>query len=953
MRLSAFLCRPGSPATVTPETWEFYSRSVSVSSASGQVNLMNHRISNWPHAGTVAFACLAVLAGLCSQMYAAPGGLDAGFGTHGKIEIPSGPVSGPYTSLKVLKDGRILLSRRYTGAGFKPGIALQRLTSDGQSDGAFGQGGATSILLNAGELYGEKVAETEDGSYLVAGHVMQGNYTDNLFARFNANGALDVTFGNAGLSVVSLSFGNDRPRTLFALPGGGFLCLGTREMPVINPDTAISRYTATGALDLAFGTNGVVGTSFFDDDPLDVAQQADGKLVVAIAETDTNLNSRRYFLQRRELNGALDGSFGNAGTLALGDVEYTVSVSVTDNGGIYVLRRSLVTGDTTLNRLRSDGTADLDWANGGRLAVDPALPSTKVLRDGRIVMWGSGNGIIVVKRLNSDGSVDVEFGTNGTATIPVGGAISYGVRVEEAAEGKLLLGAFLDSPQTFMVARLLGEDGPPQPAVVTAVALKGDPAALAGLDPDVPTGSVWTSFGSPALGDNGAIVFAGKWKHPGVAVAGAGLFLLSPGGDVLVARVGGDVPGVAGATWKSFRAPSLDSIGETVVFLATIQGASVTSGDDTVLAAKVAGFPLTILAREGGEAPETGGALFKSFSSVLPADGWLVLDAKLAAGTGSPPVSPLNDRAVFEYGARNEFQGLAYREGDVRPWMNPGETLKSYNFLQPTPGSPGHGRGLYSTWALSSQRKALTDLHGHLVILTGEPGFIPSLPAAKIAAIGAPSEVMRLALVPGFGGVTVANRTGIFGLINDGLLEPYLRTGDPAPGVGPGVGIHSLRDQVWNGGIAFQGVAKGGTVNSGNNDGIWWTPPGIPDWRLVAREGEQPPAAPAGAQWKSFTSLALPGGGRGPLFAARLRTNIGGITAADDGALYGTGSDGIVRELIRENQPLAGRTVRTFSTLNTTSGSAGVTRQFNSAGKILASVTFTDGSTGIVKIALP
>ena len=83
MRLSAFLCRPGSPATVTPETWEFYSRSVSVSSASGQVNLMNHRISNWPRAGTVAFACLAILAGLCSQMYAAPGGLDAGFGTNG------------------------------------------------------------------------------------------------------------------------------------------------------------------------------------------------------------------------------------------------------------------------------------------------------------------------------------------------------------------------------------------------------------------------------------------------------------------------------------------------------------------------------------------------------------------------------------------------------------------------------------------------------------------------------------------------------------------------------------------------------------------------------------------------------------------------------------------------------------------------------------------------------
>ncbi len=696
-----------------------------------------------------------------------------------------------------------------------------------------------------------------------------------------------------------------------------------------------STYAGAGRA-FVFDLGSPLSPQFVLDDPTPKANGAFGHSVAISGET---------VLVGDYMNDGAAVSSGSAAVFDLGGVNPQTPAAVLDNPfpaeGDFFGQSVALDGGNAVIGAPMDDSSQLHAGYAFHYGIDTTPPHFGIREySPAVIYFGSAVPDYRAQAILSD-AVGVMSVTQSPApgSTPSLGLLTITLTARDAAGN--------ESTQTF------GVSVQPQPAVVTAVALKGGSAALAGLDPDVPTGSVWISIGSPALGDNGAVAFAGKWKKPGVAVAGMGLFLLSPGGDVLVAKVGGDVPGVAGATWKSFRAPSLDPTGETVVFLATIQGASVTSGDDTVLAAKVAGFPLAILAREGGEAPETGGALFKSFSSVLPADGGLVLDAKLAAGTGSPAVSLTNDRAVFEYGARNEFQGLAYREGDVRPWMNPGETLKSYNFLQTTPGSPGHGRGFYSTWALSSQRKALTDLHGHLVILTGEPGFIPALPAAKVATIGAPSEVMRLALVPGFGGVTVANRTGIFGLNDDDLLEPYLRTGDPAPGFEPGVVMNSFRDPVWNGGIAFQGVAKGGTVNSGNNDGIWWTPPGITDWRLVAREGGQPPGAPAGAQWKSFTSLALPSGVRGPFFAARLRTNAGGITPADDAAIYGTGSDGIVRELIRENQPLAGGTVRTFSTLNVTTGSAGVTRQFNSVGEILASVTFTDGSTGIVKIALP
>jgi hypothetical protein len=74
-----------------------------------------------------------------------------------------------------------------------------------------------------------------------------------------------------------------------------------------------------------------------------------------------------------------------------------------------------------------------------------------------------------------------------------------------------------------------------------------------------------------------------------------------------------------------------------------------------------------------------------------------------------------------------------------------------------------------------------------------------------------------------------------------------------------------------------------------------------------------PVDVPEGAQWKSFTLLAQPGGGTGPLFTAFLQKGVAakphpsGITKIDDFALYAVGSTGDLHELIRENQPLVGK----------------------------------------------
>ena len=437
----------------------------------------------------------------------------------------------------------------------------------------------------------------------------------------------------------------------------------------------------------------------------------------------------------------------------------------------------------------------------------------------------------------------------------------------------------------------------PRPAVFTAVAAKGAPVVPGTEHPAVPDGSIWTYLGSPALGETGAIALAGKWRKPGSVVSDTGLFLWSGGAASLVVKAGEDVAGIPGATWKSFGAPTISHAG-VLSFLATIQGAGVNSANDSVVAlAHVAG--LRVVAREGSAAPDCGGALLKSFTSVQPggSTGYetAFIDAILQRGTGSPLVSGGNDRVAFRYetnpaGAVGPQLRLYVREGDSgRPGLLAGETIGSYTFLQPTPGSAGQAR--YTGTALLRTSTGRDVVYGGAPLASGEFLGGDILPNTKWARLGVPTGaddilMLRASLKPGTDGVTAANATGLFYLADHDWNWAF-RTGDAAPGMPAGAVFSDFAAPVMPslGGFsaAFRGKVKGPGVTAANDEGIWWRKTGGP-WTLVAREGSQPPGAPAGAQWKSFTSIALSNGTHGPLFTAKLRIGAGGITAADGGA---------------------------------------------------------------------
>jgi len=175
-----------------------------------------------------------------------------------------------------------------------------------------------------------------------------------------------------------------------------------------------------------------------------------------------------------------------------------------------------------------------------------------------------------------------------------------------------------------------------------------------------------------------------------------------------------------------------------------------------------------------------------------------------------------------------------------------------------------------------------------------------------------------------------------------------------APGMPAGAKFTVFKDPVLaddSAGVAFIATVKGGGTTPANATGIWWKPAAGP-LRIVAHIGSQPPASPVGSKWKAFTSVALPGGGAGPVFTATVVLGHG-VTAASDFGVWCMDPTGTLRALVRESDTVLNRTVSTMSVLAAVKGSPGVSRAFNNGGGIIMHVNYKGGGQGIVKIFVP
>ena len=173
------------------------------------------------------------------------GALDPSFDGDGVVISDFGAAEEP-GSVIVLGDGRIVLGGRRLSD-----LALVRYLPNGSLDGTFGTGGLATANSGGNETVGELIV-LPNGKLLVAGSTLTGTggAVDFLLSRFDADGALDTSFGSSGFLKTDFNAGSSDACGAVALAGPDLvLTAGSTFSPSFG-DFALARYIASTPVDL-------------------------------------------------------------------------------------------------------------------------------------------------------------------------------------------------------------------------------------------------------------------------------------------------------------------------------------------------------------------------------------------------------------------------------------------------------------------------------------------------------------------------------------------------------------------------------------------------------------------------------------------------------------------------------------------------------------------------------
>lgn len=218
------------------------------------------------------------------------------------------------------------------------------------------------------------VATQQDLKTVVAGLVRNGDSTtDLLLIRYRENGTLDTSFGSGGKVISTLM---DVGEGIAIRQDGKIIVVGNQKVGATT-QFAVARFNTDGSPDTTFGTGGVILTPVGGGNAAahDVYLQLDEQIVVAGFSENA---SQDMAVTRYSADGVLDTTFGSSGIV---QIDYPLGLADVANGVVVQLDgKIVVAGATKTNR----SLADEDFA---------------------------------LVRLNTDGSLDTSFGSNGTGLV--------------------------------------------------------------------------------------------------------------------------------------------------------------------------------------------------------------------------------------------------------------------------------------------------------------------------------------------------------------------------------------------------------------------------------------------------------------------------------------------------------------------------------------------------------
>jgi uncharacterized delta-60 repeat protein len=275
-------------------------------------------------------------------------------------------------------------ARPSSATGLGTDYAAARFNADGSRDVSFNGGNTVFVDFIGAPDRASRVLLQPDGRIILAGlattvYTSSTDDTDFAVVRLSADGALDTSFGNAGRATADmeqLDFGYAA-----ALQSDGKIVVGGRVS--INrgdeSDTGFARFNANGSLDTTFGTAGttIIDLSANWDEAVDLVVQPDDRIVAAVSSS--NVGDFEFGVLRLNTDGSRDAGFGANGwiTRSIGPTDDTPSALAIQSDGRIVVLGTVVTGSLTADysdigfaRFTSAGAVDTTFASDGAMTVD-------------------------------------------------------------------------------------------------------------------------------------------------------------------------------------------------------------------------------------------------------------------------------------------------------------------------------------------------------------------------------------------------------------------------------------------------------------------------------------------------------------------------------------------------------------------------------------------------------
>jgi len=287
----------------------------------------------------------------------------------------------------------------------------------------------------------------KDGKAIVSASTSVGENLCFALVRYNLDGKIDRSFGDAGVVITKLGKYHILANDMAAQNDGKLVVAGASSKTDASPgsnktdDFIVARYLTNGRLDSSLNKTGLVITDVggYHDHAYSVAIQGDGRIVAAGASLQPSmmhLSARYDFASvRYNTDGTLDRGYGSRGKVVtrLGSIseDSARAVAIQWDGKILLAgatHTSRSESELGVVRYNPDGSLDRTFGKKGKIIrpfgtnadrISAAAHSIAVQKDGKILVGvnlykhGSYNIDGVIIRFNRDGSFDVSFGNGG------------------------------------------------------------------------------------------------------------------------------------------------------------------------------------------------------------------------------------------------------------------------------------------------------------------------------------------------------------------------------------------------------------------------------------------------------------------------------------------------------------------------------------------------------------